>query len=107
MADHRARVADWLGERTDSEQELTRLGAQISDLQESVRQQMALAPAARVLNVISQNTATSVKQAGTREDTSEKLDAELVELISAVQARQEAIEDGMKALVFPEKYKVE
>jgi hypothetical protein len=94
IADNDARVADWKADRTDSEQEQTRLGY----LRESARQQTALATAARVLNGISQSAAAAAKQAATREDASVKLNANLNELITATQSRQTAIENEMKAL---------
>ena len=98
IADNDARRAEWRADRSDSEQEQTRLGAQTSDLRESARQQAALATAARALNGITQNTAAAIKQAGAREEASAKLDASLSELITATQARQTAIENEVKAL---------
>jgi chromosome segregation ATPase len=98
IAGNDPRIADWKADRTDSEQEQTRLAAQVADLRESVGQQSALATAVRVLNGISQSAAAATKQAATREEAAAKLDANLHELTTATEARQAAIENELKAL---------
>ena len=98
MAENEARIADWKADRTDSEQEQTRLGAQTADVRGGARQQAALGDAVRVLSGISQNAAAATKQAATREDASAKLDVNLQELITATESRQTAIENELKAL---------
>lgn len=89
---------DFQDDRTDSEQEVTRLGVKAADLQESVRRQAALPPAAHVLNGISQSALTLQKQAIEREEEYSKLDTDLNELNRAMEARRDAIEDEKKAI---------
>lgn len=98
IVENGARIADWKADRVDSEQEQTRLVAETSDLRDSARQQTALANAARALTGVSQNAAAATRQAATREDASANLDTNLKELITAVESRQTAIENELKAL---------
>jgi hypothetical protein len=98
VAENEARTADWKADGADSEQEQTRLAAQTSDLRESERQLAALVNAEHLLNGVSQNVAAATKQAFAREDASVRLGASLNELIAAMESRQAAIENELKAL---------
>ena len=98
IADNDARLANWKAESADSEQEQVRVGAQTSDLRDVAQQLAALAAAAQMLNRISQNMASAVKLGVAREEAAVKLDADLNKLITAIQARQAAIDDALKAL---------
>lgn len=98
IADNDARRAVWKNDRADSQQEETRLRSQVTALQDSARQQPALAPASRELNGITQSSNAIARRAADREHMAAQFSASLDDLIEASQARQAAIENELKAL---------